>query len=123
MDGWEVSEAIDGYETIAQVSKIKPDLVVLDFAMPRLNGLQTAAKISASFPNLPIILYTFYGFEAMNAEAKKHGIREVVDKTETGDFLLKTIAKYLSQTKTSLPTPSTDSVDSTDKDEPPQLNN
>jgi CheY-like chemotaxis protein len=58
-EGWLVTEAIDSYDAVVQVVKLKPDLIVLDFAMPGLNGFQLAEKISAFAPSLPIILYTF----------------------------------------------------------------
>jgi CheY-like chemotaxis protein len=93
--GWQVSEAVDGQDAIAKLSDLRPDLVVLDFAMPGLNGLQTADKISSSFPELPVILYTFYGFDVMIAEARKHGIREVIDKTASSERLLEAIDKHL----------------------------
>ena len=118
-EGWHVQEATDGQDAIVKVEKLKPDLVVLDFTMPVLNGLQTAEKIVTNFPNIPIILYTFYGFDAMNAEAKKHGIREVVDKTATGEVLLEAISKHIRPTTTSYPQP-TPSSDSANKEEPPQ---
>src|ERR1700749_320106 len=90
-EGWLVTEALDSYDAIVQVVKLKPDLVVLDFAMPGLNGFQVAEKISAFAPSLPIILYTFYGFDAMNVEVKKHGITEVVDKADLGERLIEKI--------------------------------
>src|SRR4029077_12697999 len=71
-------------------------------AMPGLNGFQVAEKISAFAPSLPIILYTFYGFDAMNVEDKKHGITDVVDKADLGERLLEKIAQHLNQPKTSL---------------------
>jgi CheY-like chemotaxis protein len=120
-DGWLVTEAMDGHDAIAKVAKLRPDLVVLDFAMPVLNGFETAARISKHFPNLPIILYTFYGFEAMSTEAKKHGIREVVDKTASGDILLETIARHIRPATTSYPEPSAGEINSNDKKEPNQL--
>lgn len=120
-EGWQVIEAIDGQDAIVKVAKFKPDIVVLDFSMPVFNGLQAAEKISAHFPNLPIILYTFYGFEAMNSEAKKHGIREVVDKAASGDSFLDTIAKYASQVTRSYPEPTPGMVDSIEKKEPPPV--
>jgi CheY-like chemotaxis protein len=104
-EDWQVSEAIDGHDAVAKVSELKPDLVVLDFAMPGLNGLQAADKISSTFPDMPIILYTFYGFDAMVAEAKKHGVREVIDKASSGDYLLQAIEKHLGKTSQSLELP------------------
>src|ERR1700744_2584410 len=121
-EGWLVTEAIDSYDAVVQVVKLKPDLIVLDFAMPGLNGFQVAEKISAFAPSLPIILYTFYGFDAMNVEAKKHGITEVVDKADLRESLLETIAKHLDQPKTSLlALPPTAVSDAKEKEEPPKL--
>jgi CheY-like chemotaxis protein len=122
-EGWLVTEAIDSYDAIAQVVKLKPNLVVLDFAMPGLNGFQIAEKISAFAPGLPIILYTFYGFDAMNVEAKKHGITEVVDKADLAERLLEKIAKHLNEPKSSsLDLPATTPIpDAKDKEEPPKL--
>src|ERR1700742_3405470 len=83
---------------------------------------QVAEKISAFAPSLPIILYTFYGFDARNVEAKKHGITEVVDKADLGERLLETIAKHLDQPKTSLlDLPPTAVSDAKEKEEPPKL--
>lgn len=96
-EGWHVSEAADGHDAIGMVSKVKPDLVVLDFALAGLNGFQTAERISSNFPGLPILLYTFYAFEVMSAEAKKHGIREVINKTVRGDYLLERIECHLKE--------------------------
>ena len=110
----------DGHEAIAKVSQLKPDLVVLDFAMPGLNGFETARKIVAQFPNLPIILYTFYGIEGMNIEAQKHGISEVVDKTASGDQLLATIEKHLGRRANAAATASETIVQPEDKEEEPQ---
>src|ERR1700748_1721474 len=98
-EGWLVTEATDSYDAIVRIVKLRPDLLVLDFAMPGLNGFQLAEKISAFAPSLPIILYTFYGFDAMNVEAKKHGITEVVDKADLGERLLERIARHLNQPK------------------------
>jgi CheY-like chemotaxis protein len=103
---WQVSEATDGYEAIDQVSQLKPDLVILDFAMAGLNGFETATRIATQFPNLPIVLYTFYGFDGMKAEAKKHGISEVVDKTASSEHLFEAIEKYLGDEPTSSEVPS-----------------
>ncbi len=121
-EGWMVTEALDSYDAIVQIAKLKPDLVVLDFAMPGLNGFQVAEKVSKFAPSLPIILYTFYGFDAMNVEAKKHGITEVVDKADLGERLLEKIAHYLNQPKTSsLEVPTISVSDAKSKEEPPKL--
>ena len=119
---WQVSEATDGYEAIVKVSQLKPDLVVLDFAMAGLNGFETAKKIAAHFPKLPIVLYTFYGLDGMSTEAHKHGISAVVDKTASGDHLIETIEKYLGKAPNPSPISPEAMISPDDTEEPRGLN-
>jgi DNA-binding NarL/FixJ family response regulator len=94
--GWQVcGEAATGQEALAKAIELKPDLLVLDFAMPGLNGLQVAEQISRACPNLPIILHTIHDFPEMIAEAKRVGIREVVSKGDTAIRLLDTMESLL----------------------------
>jgi DNA-binding NarL/FixJ family response regulator len=95
-EGWHVcGETGDGVEAVAKAVELKPDVVVLDFAIPRLNGLQVAAKLADAYPTLPIVLHTVHAFPAMLQEAKKAGIREVVSKSETVGHLLDVIERLL----------------------------
>jgi DNA-binding NarL/FixJ family response regulator len=94
--GWQVcGEAATGQEALAKAMELKADLLVLDFAMPGLNGLQVAEQISRACPNLPIILHTIHDFPEMIAEAKRVGIREVVSKGDTAARLLDTMESLL----------------------------
>ena len=82
--GWQVcGDAINGRDTIAKAIELKPDLVVLDFAMPQLDGLKSALAIKTVLPELPIIMFTMY-CSAVRQEAEKHGISRVIDKAESG---------------------------------------
>jgi CheY-like chemotaxis protein len=92
-----VCEANDGVEAISKTIKLKPDLVILDFAMGGLNGLQVGDQLSKTYPELPIILHTFHGFSEMISQAKKVGIREVVTKGESGNALLDAIDRNLNK--------------------------
>jgi DNA-binding NarL/FixJ family response regulator len=106
-DQWHVcGETGDGVEAVTKAVELKPDVVVLDFAIPRLNGLQVAAKLTDVYPNLAIILRTDHAFPAMTQEAKKAGIREVVSRSETVGHLLdviETILKANSSETTKMP--------------------
>jgi DNA-binding NarL/FixJ family response regulator len=90
-------EANNGVEAISKTVSLKADLVILDFAMSGLNGLQVGTQLSKTFPDLPIILHTFYGFPEMVSQAKKAGIREVVTKGESGNALLDAIDRCLNK--------------------------
>ena len=55
-----VSEAVDGIDAIEQAEEVKPDLILLDLAMPRLNGAEAAIVLKHTLPETPIILFTLY---------------------------------------------------------------
>jgi DNA-binding NarL/FixJ family response regulator len=96
--GWQVcGEASDGQQALARAIELKPDIMVLDFAMPGLNGLQVAGEISRACPGLPMILHTIHDFPEMISEARKVGIREVVSKTDSSARLLDVMEKILQE--------------------------
>jgi CheY-like chemotaxis protein len=53
-----VREAIDGLDAIQKAKKSKPDLILLDLAMPRLNGAEAATVLKNDLPKTPVILFT-----------------------------------------------------------------
>lgn len=55
-----VGEAEDGEATVQQVLQLKPDVVLMDIAMPRMNGIQAAQQIKESLPRIRILVLTAY---------------------------------------------------------------
>ena len=53
-----VREAIDGVDAVEKAKKSKPDLIILDLAMPRLNGAEAATVLKNDLPKTPIILFS-----------------------------------------------------------------
>ena len=53
-----VREAVDGLDAIEKVKKSKPDLILLDLAMPQINGAEAAAVLKNDLPETPVILFT-----------------------------------------------------------------
>jgi two-component system chemotaxis response regulator CheY len=91
---WDVcGEAENGWSGVQKFSELKPDVVVLDLAMPDIDGIQTAMLMNSANPGVPIILFTILGFEGLEDTAKKVGIRAIVPKTSAWDLLPK-IEKY-----------------------------
>lgn len=80
-----VAEAADGAEAIDLALKERPDLAVLDIAMPRLTGLQAARELSRSLPDLRILILTMYDneqyfFEALKVGASGYVLKSVADR-------------------------------------------
>jgi two-component system chemotaxis response regulator CheY len=95
-DGFEVcGEAADGVEAIEQAKKLKPDLIVLDLAMPRMNGVEAASILSKTMPTVPIILLTLYQNLLGPSLASAIGVKAVVDKTDGMDKLIECVHSLL----------------------------
>ncbi|GIF70064.1 DNA-binding response regulator [Asanoa ishikariensis] len=80
-----VAEAADGAEAISLALEHRPDLAVLDIAMPRLTGLQAARELSRSMPDLRILILTMYDneqyfFEALKVGASGYVLKSVADR-------------------------------------------
>ncbi len=95
---WQVcDETIDGREAVQKTKQLIPDLIILDLAMPVMNGLHAAREISQLLPSVPIVLYSMYATPQVELEAKKVGIRAVVSKTEAHRLLMPTIETVLAE--------------------------
>ena len=83
VDHWQVIEASDGQEAVARSVETRPDVIFLDLAMPGKDGFAAAQEISGLLPETPIIMCTMHMSLHVEAEARKHGIRRVISKTES----------------------------------------
>ena len=80
-DGVKVcGEAVDGVDAIEKAKELKPDLIILDLAMPRMNGAAAASVLKRTMPNVPIILFTMYDEVTGKALAAAVGVDLVLAK-------------------------------------------
>jgi DNA-binding NarL/FixJ family response regulator len=103
--------ALNGSEAVIKARELHPDVIILDLAMPVMNGLQAAQEIGRSQPDIPILLYTMSDLPEVRLEAARAGIREVVGKSAGSQLLLdavdralrKPVAAELSRGETEIP--------------------
>jgi len=87
-----VSEAVDGVDAIEKAKKTRPDLILLDLAMPRLNGAEAASILKSNLPETPIILFTMYtdlhadtisAFIGVDFVSKVEGIPKLLERVDS----------------------------------------
>jgi CheY-like chemotaxis protein len=81
---------------VKKFNELMPDVVLLDFAMPDINGIEAATWMSASDPTVPIIMFTVLNLDGLERAARKAGIYAVVFKGECWT-LLKSIETAVAQ--------------------------
>lgn len=80
---WEVcAEAEDGQQAVEKASECQPDVIIMDFRLPSMNGLDAGRAILSSSPKVAMLLITFYGSEELADAAAKAGFRAVLSKSD-----------------------------------------
>ena len=86
-----VGEASDGGEAIEMAQQLKPDVLLLDLAMPRVPGLEAVRQLGTSVEAIKVILLTAAIEREQIVDALHHGVRGVVLKESATELLLKSI--------------------------------
>lgn len=82
-EGWAIcGEATDGREAVAKCKQLKPDLLILDICMPRLNGVDAARQILRDNPDQRILVVTDVGSEQVIRDCLEAGVRGWVFKSD-----------------------------------------
>ena len=85
---WTVcGEAENGWSGIKKFQELRPDVVLLDLAMPDINGIEVARMMSGLDRSVPIILFTILELEGIENAARNAGIRAIVSKGECWNLL------------------------------------
>jgi two-component system response regulator NreC len=89
------AEVENGYEAVKLAEELRPDVAVLDMAMPILNGLDAAREIQKVSPTTKTILVTMYGEKASILQGVRAGVKGIVLKNYAAEELLRAIREAL----------------------------
>ena len=90
-----VGEAVDGLEALRKVKRLKPDLMLLDLSMPRMNGLSVLLDAKSYLPEIKILVLTIHQSEPYVMETFEAGADGYCSKNDSRDELLVAIDSVL----------------------------
>ena len=86
---WEVvAEVADGKDAISKAIETKPDIAVLDYSLPLVNGIEATRQIRARLPKTEVLIFTMHDSETVIQDLLKAGARGYLLKTDAGHHLI-----------------------------------
>jgi two-component system, NarL family, response regulator NreC len=90
---WEVvGEANDGREAVRLVQELKPDVAILDIAMPRLNGIEATRQIARRFPDVQVLVLSMHADEPYVTQVLRAGASGYLLKDSADTDLIRAVA-------------------------------
>jgi CheY-like chemotaxis protein len=95
--GWEVIEAQDGLEALEKVQMHSPSIVLMDYNMPRMDGIEACRRIKATpwLAKTPVLIYTGAFSEGLKAEALDAGADAFLTKPLLPKDILAALERFL----------------------------
>src|SRR6266481_4516077 len=93
---WKVGgEAKEGAEAVQKAIELKPDLILLDFSMPNMNGVEAASVLKKMIPDVHIIVFTMFDDALGSRLSSAVGVDLVVPKAEGLTSVLKAVQHFM----------------------------
>jgi DNA-binding NarL/FixJ family response regulator len=86
-----VGEASDGAEAVEKTRSVKPDVAILDFSMPKMNGPAVASKIAESSPGTSVVVLTMHDSDQVVREVLRSGAKGFVLKSDADKDLIEAV--------------------------------
>ena len=93
--GYQVQEAVSGSEALEALGHQRYDMVFTDIRMPGMDGLDMAARMKTSYPEMPVVVITGYGTEANEKQANALGVAGFLRKPLSPDTIIENAERVL----------------------------
>jgi DNA-binding NarL/FixJ family response regulator len=88
-EGWQVvAEASDGKEAIAKAVETKPDIAIIDYSLPTMNGVEATRQIRARVPTAEVLIFTMHDSDILLGEVLEAGARAYLLKSDAKQYLI-----------------------------------
>jgi DNA-binding NarL/FixJ family response regulator len=88
-DGWEVvAEADNGKDAISKAIESKPDVAIIDYSLPLMNGVEATRQIRARLPESEVLIFTMHDSDALLADLLEAGARAYLLKSDAKQYLI-----------------------------------
>jgi len=87
-EGFDVCEAVNGNQALEEAKRLRPDIIVLDYSLPDLTGVQAAYEIRQFLQNVKIVFFTVHDEAVISAAARVIGADAFVSKCSFGELVL-----------------------------------
>lgn len=88
-EGWQVvAEAENGKEAIAKAIESKPDIAIIDYSLPMMNGIEATRQIRARVPGAEVLIFTMHDSDALVGELLEAGARAYLLKSDAKQYLI-----------------------------------
>jgi len=90
--GWQVvAEASDGKEAVSRAIETKPDVAIVDYALPIINGIEVTRQIRARVPTSEVLMFTMHDSDALIGEVLQAGARAFLLKSDAQHYLVSAV--------------------------------
>jgi DNA-binding NarL/FixJ family response regulator len=97
-EGWEVvAEAENGKDAVAKALAIKPDVAIIDYSLPVINGIEATRQIRARLPDAQIMIFTMHDSDVLVGELLEAGARAYLLKSDAKQYLIAAVESLINK--------------------------